>query len=190
MAARQNGFTLLEVLVALVLMAMFTVTSYRALNAVLEAGRHASGEMQRWRVLSSAFAHIGNDLGNVVPPTAIATPIGGGGLAGFIAGHEETGAAGFALDRQLPADEGGQLQRVGYRFADGRLIKLVWRDETIAPDETPLLDGIGQLSFAYLDARSAWQPVWPAHAGVLPRAVEVRMTLASGESLRRVFRLL
>ena len=37
-----RGFTLIEVLVALVLLTLFTVVTFRALDAVLKAQRHAT----------------------------------------------------------------------------------------------------------------------------------------------------
>jgi hypothetical protein len=43
----------------------------------------------------------------------------------------------------------------------------------------------------YLDARLAWVGAWPGSASdpLLPRAVQVRLALASGEKIVRVFAL-
>jgi general secretion pathway protein J len=41
----------------------------------------------------------------------------------------------------------------------------------------------------YLDAKGVWQEKWPVigQNDVLPRAVEVRLALVSGEQVTRVF---
>ena len=60
------GFTLMEVLVALVLLTLFTLVTYRALDSVLETQQRAGAEMKRWRKLATAFSRIESDLSNAV----------------------------------------------------------------------------------------------------------------------------
>lgn len=186
----QRGFTLLEVLVALVLLTLFAVTSYRALDSVLAAERHATAEMVRWRQLALAFARIKADLANAV---ADVEP-GPGQPRGLRAGEEIVGEPHLDLDRLLPEDQVGGLQRIGYRYADGALMRRVWQDgpdAAGAPNEAPILDGLRGLSLRYLDRHGRWLPVWPAtgEMGTLPRAVELRLDIDDGAPLRRVFLL-
>ncbi len=174
----QRGFTLLEVMVALMLMGLLSVMAYRGLDAILVAEAHARAEMDRWDGVNRVFKRIENDLGNSVEL----------GAADFFLGANGTS---LAWTRLLPEDEPGGLRRVGYTFADGVLKRQVWR--TAAPaEETPrtaeLLAGAASVNFRCLDGQGAWHAQWPVasvNAG-LPSAVELNLVLASGENLRRV----
>lgn len=187
MIRRARGFTLLEVLVALVLLALFAVTSYRALDSVLGAERHAGAEMARWRALAMAFTRINADLANVVADVEPSH----GAPRGLRAEADDAGTLRLDLDRLLPEDAVGGLQRVGYRYADGTLSRRVWQETAGAANESPILEGLRGLSLRYLDRDGHWYAAWAPEAGhgALPRAVEMRLLLASGEPLRRVFLL-
>jgi general secretion pathway protein J len=179
---RARGFTLLEVMVALVVMGLFSLMAYRALDAVLGAEARARAEIERWRVLERAFGRVQGDLANVLD-----MPLAGRGfrLAEYAGGQE------LSWDRLLPDDEPGGLRRAGYRQAGGRLSRLVWREAAPpgeAAAEAPLLDGLDALHFRCLDGQGAWHDAWPL-AGMEarpPRAVEIQLTLAGGAVVRRV----
>jgi general secretion pathway protein J len=182
---RQRGFTLLEVMVALLLMGLFSVMAYRALDAVLQAEAHARVEIDRWRGLAATLGRIENDLSNAI------AGVGGALPRGF---RLEAGGQLLAWDRLLPEDETGGLRRIGYAFAGGTLSRQLWR-EAAPPGESPLsspiLEGINTLAFRCMDPQGNWQTLWPAGAKEtgLPRAVEVTIELASGEHIRRVMQV-
>lgn len=181
------GFTLLEVLVALTLFSLFAMTSYRALNAVLEAEAHALGELARWQSLAKIYSQIETDLQDAVfmagPP--------GRAHAGFAAEGGVSGEAAFSLSRLLPDDVEGGVQRVLYRFASRQLSRSTWspsvQDHGVQP--VLLLEGLDQVGFRYMDAAGNWQSGWVTATGELPRAVEMVFKWPDGVSLRRVFRL-
>lgn len=189
MRPRSAGFTLLEVLVALVLLTVFAVTSYRALDAVLVAERHARLETAGWQRLAMVYARIEADLQD-----AVAAPIPlAAGRPGFRAEGADTGAAGFSLDRQLPGDQADGLVRVSYRYVGGNLTRLAQsslRPQAEGEAPPPLLDGLERAEFSYLDNVGAWQPEWGAiQSGQLPRAVAIVLAWPDGRRLRRVFRV-
>ena len=193
-AMSMRGFTLMEVLVALVLLTLFTLAAYRALDAVLQTQQQASAEMARWNVLNAAFARIEADLANAVLRL---DP----GKLNEVAFHTRTDADGamqFDLVRLLPEDEDEGLRRVGYRCAQGKLLQLVWPevdDATTGVRETPLLQDLRSCGFRYLDMAGQWQPGWlpqakPPQAGQpLPSAVELALRTGEDVPLRRVWRL-
>lgn len=182
----QRGFTLIEVLVALVLLALLTLTSYRALNAVLEAERHARAEMSAWQSLALVFTRIEADLQDAVSPAVPASV----NQPGFLAERLETGKLAFSFDRQLPADEADGLRRVQYLYLDGSLSRADWpHTQTVLPTGTELLVNLSGLELRFLDREGVWQGDWPAsRQGILPRAVELQLAWPDGRAIRRVFR--
>ncbi len=187
------GFTLMEVLVALVLLTLFTLVTYRALDSVLETQRRASAEMERWRKLATAFSWIESDLSNAVArldPRATS-----GGV--FQTRKAADGSMQFDLVRLLPEDADEGLQRVGYRCAQQNLVRLVWPEadsvvakSVVAPKEFILLQGLDACAFRYMDIAGGWLPTWLALAQQpLPRAVELNLVEAGGAAVRRVWRV-
>lgn len=187
---RQRGFTLLEVLVALVLLAMFTVTSYKALDSVLGAERYVSAEMARWRQLALAFTRIKSDFANAVSGIESRHDR----MRGLHAGLDQDGAPWVELDRLLPEDRDGGVERIGYRYHDGALMRWI-RLDTAKPDELPAemptLEGLSGLDLRYLDKKGEWHSDWLPVPGqdALPRAVEMQFRFVVGPPLRRVFLL-
>ena len=59
------------------------------------------------------------------------------------------------------------------------------------PARYPVLSGVARFDFEYLNAELAWVGAWPASSRdvAIPRAVRLRVVLASGEVIVRVFAL-
>lgn len=184
-----SGFTLMEVLVALVLLTIFTLVAYRSLNSVLETQRRASAEMERWRGMAAAFAWLESDLSNSVTRLDPRDPTG----SVFHTRLDATGTMQFALVRLLPEDMDDGLQRIGYRCEENRLLRLVWPEvdnPAVAPREFALLEGLSACTFRYLGNSGQWLPTWlPQASQPLPRAVELNLVEAGGIPLRRVWRV-
>jgi general secretion pathway protein J len=184
-----RGFTLMEVLVALVLMTLFAVVSYRALDAVLQGQRRATAEMDRWRELAAAFAWMEADLSNAVIRPDPHNPL----QNGFHAVAEADGDVQFELVRRLPEDADTGLQRIGYRCAGAALERLVWpdvNDPAAAPRPFALLDSLRSCAIRYLGEGGQWLAVWQQRTGnSLPRAVELSIGDADGAVIRRVWRV-
>jgi prepilin-type N-terminal cleavage/methylation domain-containing protein len=162
----ERGFTLMEVLVAMVLLSLFAVVAYRALDAVLNIQRQAIVKMDRLNELAAAFAIIDKDLTNAT--TRVDPRIPGDG--GFRVQMRQDGAAQFDLMRLHPEDAENGLQRTGYRCAG----------ETLSP---PGLAGRQQPvrhSAGIHPGRRAWLLLIQIHEH--RRAVAQRVASANGES--------
>lgn len=183
------GFTLMEVLVALVLLTLFTLVTYRALDSVLQAQQRAGAEMARWRGLAAAFVRLESDLSNAVARLDPREPAGGT----FRTRNETGGAMQFELVRQLPEDMDEGVQRIGYRCEGDSLVRLIWAeaaDNGQAPQAIPLLKDLSACSFRYMGINGEWLNAWlPQARQPLPKAVELNLVEAGGTPLRRVWRV-
>ena len=171
-----SGFSLLEVLVALVLLGVFSLAAWRGLDSVLTTERHALGEMARWRGLNQAFTRIQVDLGTLLPGSL------GASQPGFVAETREDGSWRLAFDRQVAEDAGG-VERVEYRYAAGLLTRTV-----AAARPASLLTGLRSARPGFLDANGAWLAAWrPETPGMAPAALQLDLAWDNGLGLRRVF---
>lgn len=192
-AAAARGFTLVEVLTALLILSLLALMSYRGLGAVLDARDHVRQETEKWQRVAAFFARFKRDveLGSPRPVRSA------GGTAPAWRGEaaSESDArlefSRFASNEALDA-----ARRVGYRLNDRKEIELwLWPGLDVASDTLParypVLAGVASFELQYLDPRLAWVNAWPTAAAdpPLPRAVRVRIVLASGEEIVRVFAL-
>ncbi len=190
-----RGFTLIEIMVALMIFALLSGVGYRGLDAVLRAKARVDEESARWRDLALTFVNIQQSLASSVERPVrdrsgnVAAPFVG---AASVRNEDE---APLVFTRMGYADQRGtlgDLQRIGYRVRQQRLEQLVWpvldQAPTTEPEAFELIDGIASLSLRYMSRDGAWLTSWPAAgATALPAAVEFSLTLTSGEPMKRVF---
>ncbi len=176
----------MEVLVAMVLLSLFAVVAYRALDAVLNAQKHATAKMDNLNELAAAFALMTADLANATTRVDPLDPTGGG----FHTLIAQDGATQFDFVRLLPDDADQGAQKISYRCAGETLSRLVWPDinnPANAPTEVTLLNGLRSCTFKYLGAGGQWLTGWPAQTrNPFPRAVELTIAEADGTPIRRV----
>jgi len=196
-AAPRSGFTLVEVLIAILIFGILTAMTYRALTGVLETRRRVEQENRKWRTIAYALTRIEQDIG-----ASLNRPVrdAGGIMRPAFVGNPVP----IAGEGQLMLTRTGQLDaegyetaplRVGYVLRDGVLLQLSWPvlDQGVRtnPTMTPLLSGIQRLEFAYAGASGQPTPFWPqtgvAGTDALPAAIAMRITFVSGEQLSRMF---
>ena len=200
-AARRSlrGFTLIEVLVALSIFAIMSGIAFRGLGAVIDARERITEENRQWREIAMAFSMIERDV-------AVAANRPGRSrddliLPPFSGNATELGRDIAPLQFARMGEGMAPVRRVGYRLQGSTLQLLAWPSIDAAPGDEPavypLLDGVQRFTTRFLDATGNWLVRWPA-AGLgaaagggdpLPRAVEVRITLAGRGELTRVFAL-
>jgi general secretion pathway protein J len=190
---RAPGFTLIEVLVALGLMALVAVLAWRATASLVDGESRLAAEARRWRALDLAFARLEADLQQAQPR---AIRVGAGREAAWIAASEANGASAIVFTRagaEFAAEPGSAGQRIGYRVRGGVLELLYWpaldRDKPAEPVAYALVDGVAGFRIDQLGSRG-WLDRWPVQGeDELPRGVRVRLTLVSGEVIERLFAL-
>lgn len=192
---RIRGFTLLEVLVALALLALTAVLAYRATAALVDGESRLVAEAGRWRSLDAAFARLEADLRQAQPR---AVRVGARMEPAWLAAVERNGMSAIVFTRagsEFVAEPGLAGQRVGYRVRDGALEIVYWPSLDRAREEQPrawrLVDDVIGFRVLHLGSSGAeWLSTWPRVGEPdLPRAVAVQLTLASGEAIERWFAL-
>jgi general secretion pathway protein J len=197
-----SGFTLIELLAAIAIFAIMSAMAYRGLSAVLDTRKQLEVEQQKWRDVILLFARMEQDFASAVQRPIRDTS--GNDAATFIGKPDAVGDSDgqVVFTRMGFSGQRGSLtapQRMGYRFRDNKLEHMSWPVLDQAPRTAPvigtLVENIREANFRFLEYQpnnSPWQNRWPQSGtqptqGGLPAAVEVSITLASGENLKRVF---
>jgi general secretion pathway protein J len=184
------GFTLLEILVALAILALLSVLGYRALASLADTEVRLNGETRHWRSLDLLFTRLEADLRAALPRDARA---GDAARRAWEGGIDGDGNALLTFSRAGPEfalDVGSAGQRLGYRLRDGAIEVLYWPYLDNAAQAMPtayaLADGVARFRIDYLDRGGELREAWPLPGeAALPRAVRVELTLAGGETVER-----
>jgi general secretion pathway protein J len=205
----RSGFTLIELLVALTIFAVLSLLSYRALGGLFTTREQLNAETAKWRDLALFFARVENDLAAVINrPIRTAddriagalclnafTPVGNDATLSFT-------RVGF-VDVAMQQDASASPQRIGYRQKEASVEWMLWPALDQGPRAVPqvfaAIDNIREAKWRALDRRNSWRSDWPpAPASCaqpdkdtppLPQALELSLTLTSGETVTRVFAL-
>ena len=194
MRARRRGFTLVEVLVALAILAIVAALAYRGTAALVDGEARLSAEAARWRTLDAVFTRLEADLRQAQPRPV---RVGSAREPAWLAATEANGSSAIVFSRAGPefdADPGAAGQRVGYRVREGALEVVYWPGLDRAPETGatawPLFAGVARFSVEHASPDGSWRDAWPrAGDGDLPRAVRVLLLLDTGESIERWFAL-
>jgi len=186
-----RGFTLIEVMTALLVLSLLALMSYRGLGAVLDAREHVKRETDKWRHVATFFARFERDVELAAPrPVRSADGI----AAAWLGAPAAAASARLEFSRFASNDGVDTARRIGYRLNENNEIELwVWPGLDVAPDTRPLrypvLAGVKTFELQYLNPALAWVDAWPAAATdpPIPRAVRLRIVLASNEEIVRVF---
>lgn len=189
----QRGFTLIELLTALLILSLLALMSYRGLGAVLDAREHVTRETGKWRQVTAFFARFERDV-QLAAPRAVRSA--SGNAPAWLVRPGATLEPRLEFSRFASVEGVDSARRLAYRLNERQEIELwLWPGLDVAPDALParhpVLSGVTKFELHYLNAEFAWADVWPALPGdgAIPRAVRLRIVLASGEELVRVFAL-
>lgn len=198
--ARQRGFTLLELLIAIAIFALLGLATYRMLDSVLSTDAVTREHERQLRELTRALSAFERDLRQVT-----LRPIRDGFGDPQPALHSDLAdASALELTRAGWRNPLGQrraeVQRVRWQLSGEQWQRRYWRVLDRAQDSAPqvqqALDGVESLSLRYLDKDGQWLVDWPptsstgdAALSELPRAVELRLQHRRYGELRRLLRL-
>jgi general secretion pathway protein J len=210
---RQDGFTLIEVLIAMAITAFIAAASYTGISTVLTGSEQLRSNGERTRDIGRALSLIERDLRQLVDRPvrdefgAWQPALSGGPLALY---PLSVTRAGWFNTLQLPRSD---LQRVHYYLDDGDLWRAynttLDRAVDVGMQRVMLLEDVDALELRFLadletlqadrdlviDTQS-WVRNWVAEPGAapgalppLPAALELRLELADLGELRSLYEL-
>ena len=187
-----RGFTLIEILVALAILAVVALLAYRATAAMTDGEARLAAESEHWRTLDRFFARIEADMREAVPRGSRQ----GGAVepAWWAQPADSAGNTALVFTRAGPEfvlEPGVAGQRIGYRLTADRVEVVYWPQLDNVDDARatayPLVAGVRQFRVSQVGAGKAWLPRWPIGGDTgVPRAVHVELDLADGRSIDRV----
>jgi len=191
--AAARGFTLIELMSALLVLSLLALMSYRGLGAVLDAQEHVRLETDKWRRVAAFFARFERDV-QLAAPRPVRSD---SGTAPAWRGEPVAAPEPRLEFSRFGATEGvDTARRIAYQLNENQEIELwLWPGLDVAPGTLPLrypvLAGVKAFELQYLNPALTWVDAWPASPGdpPLPHAVRLRIVLGSNEEIVRIFAL-
>ena len=190
----QSGFTLIETLIALSLLAIISLMSYQAIEVVIGADQRSrakqtgEAEIQRaWKIIQRDLMHVRNrpfkdGLGGVEPP--------------YFTDKSVFGVRFSRGNGPMIATNPSGVRRVSYDLNDDQqLIRQSWGiTESMRYSDGVsmlLLNDVEKILFEHSDGNSLfasdWPPVKRRNADPLPKVIRVTITLNTGAETSRLF---
>jgi general secretion pathway protein J len=193
-----NGFTLIEVLVAMAIFAILSALAYGTLSQTLLSAEILSDRMDRLQALQRTMRMLTDDIQQLAP-RPVRDELGENFIPAMSTGFQ----SGFAIEltrggwnnpMTLPRST---LQRVAYRIEEDQLVRYQWMvlDRTLSnqPVSVVLLDGVESIQFRFYQPDGEFTDQWPpleqngpAYARLRPRAVEIILRLIDDTEITRL----
>jgi general secretion pathway protein J len=196
-----RGFTLVELLVAIVIFTILAALGYAALNNSMRYREVTERNLAQLRSLQTTVRLLAQDFEELVP-RPVRDPLGGPNQPALLA--DGRNAYTVLMTRAGWSNTAGlqrpTLQRVGYLIDNGTLRRDAWTvlDATQAsePQRRELIKKVKRFEVRYLDRGRQWLTQWPP-AGTQspttererPLAVEVTLELDDWGIITRLFEI-
>jgi len=194
--SKKTGFTLIELMIAIMIFAIISVISYRIISSLLITKQVVTAAQNKWGGLARAVTRMSSAIQSAIPLVI----------------RDENGAVIPALlgknkleqqfDAQLEMTVSGRVgdavygtfppKRVGFRFIGGTLYQVTWpvlnRVITTTPRVDILLTDIAKFDVEFLYPDLKWRDSWPLdnfNVTQLPAGIRINIIMKSGESITR-----
>lgn len=188
------GFTLLELLIAVAVLAILSTLAFQGLRTVLDSQRHYQQSAQRLQAVHRLFLWLGRDLEHAINRNIRAEY---GDRLPSLQG-DSTQPRWLELTRtgwhNLLQQPRSSLQRVGYHWHNRTIYRDSWQvlDRAQDSNATPveLLTEVTQVQIRFLDKTATWHTQWPPALDpeqAMPKAIEITLTLPDWGTIKRLF---
>jgi len=190
-SGKPNGFTLVEMMVALFIFAMLSVAGVIMLRSAVDSDEITAENLGQMAEMQRFVSLLEADLSQALPRTA--RDERGDRMPAFASETGGPEAAFLRFTRGGQSNVNGEarsnLERVEYRLADGRLER--WRyqmtDGGAIDQPATLISNIDSLALRFRDKRGQWSDRWEtARLADLPRAIEIEFD-QQGRRYRHLF---
>jgi general secretion pathway protein J len=194
-----NGFTLIEVIIAMSIFAILAILSYSGLHSVIMSKTNTEASLERLQELQMTMLTLSSDLQQI--SSRDAHDALGGSLHKLSTQSSEYliefTRSGWRNPANLPRSS---LQRVAYQLKDDALIRIYWPHIDRADDEQrverTLIHNIESLDIQFLNADNEWKEDWPSASALtssaptaLPTAIDVRLKMNDWGEIRRLIKV-
>jgi general secretion pathway protein J len=193
-----RGFTLIEVLVALLILAVMSALGYNTYRAARISAERAQESMKRTREIEFGLRVLVADFAQAAP-RSVRDALGSQRVPALRAGG--SGPTLVDLTRDGWSNTAGMqrstLERVSYQLTGDKLQRSYLPVLDAASNPTPivqdLLTGVTKITINYLDQNANWATLWPpatvptpANLSIRPVAVEILIEFKDWGKIRRL----
>lgn len=184
-----GGFTLVELLVALFLLALVGLISWRGLDHVAGQRAHADAETLAAERVLRTLAQIERDFGQRIPDALfVGTYVGGVLPLALQVATDDQGQVRLRVLRRHPDSRGAR--DVTYAVENSRLVRrLAAEDATRDADIVPVLDAVLRLGVRFLVDGQWVEPRLLQRAASRATAIELAIEREGGERYLQVLQL-
>lgn len=194
-ARNDDGFTLLEILIALFIFTIISLILTSALHNAISTQSEVEKKSAELTRIQMALLLMSRDIEQTInrPVTNLTN-----GLDGFIGTPQSLTFTHAGLNNPFGLLQRSTLQRVSYQWKN----ESIWRmtspvlDQAAATaiDQRKILSGVTAFKLEYIDGLGHFQPNWPPLATApqqkippLPNAVRVSMTLKKWGTISQLY---
>jgi len=184
---KNNGFTLVEVLVAIAITVIVATLAYGSFDSATRAAASSEAVLQEINGVETVWQVLNADLNHVIDrnlPQAAAGVTSGQQTPSFMGGDNQNSTSNFVQGQYILRfsrdgwanalqQQRSDLQRIAYRWQDGQLWRDYWTERNQPLEDEPtgsrlLLENLQAIQIRFLPntAQNAingpWQIVWPA----------------------------
>lgn len=197
LAHKQQGFTLLEVLIALSLFAVLSAMAFGGLNQLLSQHQQLQKKQQRFVDLQSTIQVLERDFTHIQPRSTRDTygdaqaALTGNSTPGFM--HALTTKTWFNPHNT----QGVLLQRIGYQVQGQKLWRSYYPQLDAGIGNSPvrytLMDQVTNFKVRFLPNKKQWINYWPPidqqgkpNLKELPKAIEIELSTIDLGTVKRL----
>ena len=173
---KNKGFTLLELLIAMVIFSFMSIMAYGALANILTSNEVITAQEKKLKKLQRSMMFIERDLRQIVARPRSAGFGVGEQKAALVSGFDDNGIIEFTrAGNSNPTDVvRSSLQRIQYDVEEKKLVRKSWNLVDHLDGEpiiVPLLEEVEAFDFRFLNKNKEWKENWKGSS--LPDAIEL-----------------
>ena len=196
---QMTGFTLIEILIALVIFSIVGILAAMSLHAMIRTHKKLQKTDASITQLELTMTMMRRDIAQAIDRPIIDSD--GSKEAAFVAvGGSDMTLTRMSLQNGLNNHVQGDMQRVGYALQGNQLVRLTWdvldQPPRAQPEKQVLLRDVQSLQWQFLTDKNQTVSMWPPatgsnlqmqNASSLPKAVLMVMKIKNEGALQGVF---